>query len=143
MAEPMDPAAASFVALAFTAQTPLAQWGAVLYTVEPGAVSVSLPIGPGLCVAGTDLVMGGVVGLLGDVAAGLSLVSALAPPRPVTTVQFQVVMLAPAQGNRLVAEGRAEKAGKRQGAASAAIFAERGGARAKVALVTAVFAVAG
>jgi acyl-coenzyme A thioesterase PaaI-like protein len=130
----------NLVRLAFAAQAPLAAWGAELAEISPGRVVISTPISPGMTTTGTGVVMAGLVATIADVAAGLSLVSALTPPRPVTTVEMKIAMLAPARGARLECIGAVEKAGKSIAVVTAeawAISAE--GARTKAAILSATF----
>lgn len=139
----MTPDTEAFVRLALAAQLPLAAWGATLVALEDGSVSLGCPVSEALTTAGTGAVMGGIVATLADVAAGLSVITTLEPPRPVTTLDFTAHSLAPARGERLEAVGRVQKAGRTFAIASAEVFAISGDSRRKCATLTATFALAG
>jgi len=87
------------------------------------------------------MVMGGVTALVADVAAGLSLVTRLDPPRPVITLDMAAHQLAPAKGERIICIGSVLKAGKSVGVARAEVYAETGRARRHAATLTATFSI--
>lgn len=136
----VEPSTRDFIALALQAQSPLVGWGAVIESIDDGAVRLSMPITPSVTTF-TGAVVSGVIATLADVAAGLSLITVLTPPRPVITLDFTTQQLAPAIGTRLIAVGRAERAGKAIGFASADAFvtAEHGDQR--VARLSATFSI--
>lgn len=132
---------AQFVKLAFSAQAPLRWIEAELAAVEEGSVTISFAVRDDLCTAGTGVVMGGITALVADVAAGLSLLTRLNPPRPVVTTSFSSHQITPAKGDRIVCIGSVLKAGKTQGLSRAEVYAETGGDRRHVATLTATFAI--
>jgi uncharacterized protein (TIGR00369 family) len=138
----MTPATEAFVHEALSAQLPLKAWCAELIDLRNGTVSLSCPITEQLTTAGTGVVMGGIVATLADVAAGLSIIAALDPPRPVTTINFSVHAIAAARGDRLEAIGQIRKAGRSIAIASTEVFAISGESRRLCATLTATFAVA-
>jgi uncharacterized protein (TIGR00369 family) len=138
----MTQEAEAFVRAALAAQLPLQGWSAAIVSLGNGEVTLSCPIAEPLTTAGTGVVMGGIVATLADVAAGLSIISALDPPRPVTTIDFSVHSIAPAKGDRLEAVGQRLKAGRSIAIASAQVFAVDGHNRRLCATLTATFAVA-
>lgn len=131
------------VRLGFAAQNPMALFGAELGAIEPGSVTLSMPVREEMTTAGTGIVMGGLVATLADVAAGLSIATLMAPPRPVMTVDFTSHQLAPARGDRIEAVGRVEKIGRSLCITGADVFAVAGETRTKVARLVATFAVMG
>jgi acyl-coenzyme A thioesterase PaaI-like protein len=137
----MKPDIEAFVRLAFDAQLPLTAMNARVEEIQVSAVTLSAPITDVLTTKGTGLVMGGVLGLIGDVAAGLSVIAGMDAPRPVTTTSMNLYLLAPARGARIIATGRILKPGARIAAAGADLFVERDGARIAVAALQAGFAV--
>ena len=139
----MTPDIEAFVRLAFAAQLPLKTWGADLCSIRSGSVVLSCPITEPLTVAGTGIVMGGIVATLADVAAGLSIISVLDSPRPVTTLDFSFHAIAAARGERLEAIGQVRKPGRNFAIASTEVFVLSGENRRLCAILTATFAVAG
>jgi uncharacterized protein (TIGR00369 family) len=138
----MTPDTEPFVRGALSAQLPLKAWCAELVGLGNGTVTLSCPITDPLTTAGTGIVMGGIVATLADVAAGLSVITALDPPRPVTTIDFSVHAIAAARGDRLEAIGQVRKAGRSIAIASTEVFAISGESRRLCATLTATFAVA-
>lgn len=131
----------AIVRAGFAAQTPLAAMGATLDMIEEGQVTIVLPITDGVVTLGTRVVTGGVIAAVADVAAGLSLLTLMASPRPVITVEIAAHLLAPARGEALICVGRAEKIGKRHCVGGADVFVEENAQRRKVAILTATFMV--
>jgi uncharacterized protein (TIGR00369 family) len=129
----------AFVALAFAAQLPLRDWNAELIEVKRGQVRLRCPVSEPLTTSGTGMVMGGIIATLADVAAGLACVSALEPPRPVTTIDFTSHQLAPARGEWLEVIGTVERVGKSICIAAAEVFAVSGTNRRKCARLTGTF----
>jgi acyl-coenzyme A thioesterase PaaI-like protein len=136
----MNPDNEAFVRLGFAAQQPLAWIGAELEAIADGAVTISFAPHDGLTTAGTGIVMGGIVATVCDVAAGLSLLTRLSPPRPITTIDLTCHQIAPALGARIVCIGRVERIGKAIGIASAEAISEMDGERRLAARLTATFA---
>jgi acyl-coenzyme A thioesterase PaaI-like protein len=137
----LQDATKQFVEAAFAAQSPLRSWDAQIDLVAPQIVRLSMPITPAVTTF-NGAVVGGVIATLADVAAGLALITSLDPPRGVITLDFTSQQLAPAIGVRLIAVGRAERAGRAIGFASAEAFAltDQGGIR--VARLSATFSIA-
>jgi uncharacterized protein (TIGR00369 family) len=140
-ANPVPANAEAFVRLAFAAQLPLAWMGAELTAIGDGTVTISVPVRDDLTTAGTGIVMGGIIATIADVAAGLSIITQLDPPRPVTTLDFSSHQIAPARGDRIETVGQVEKVGKTFAITGADVFAIKDGQRRKCARLTATFAV--
>lgn len=138
----MTPATEAFVREALSAQLPLKAWCTELIGLGNGTVTLSCPITDPLTTAGTGIVMGGIVATLADVAAGLSIIAALEPPRAVTTIDFSFHAIAAGRGERLEAIGQVHKAGSSIAIASTKVFAISGESRRLCATLTATFAVA-
>ena len=85
--------------------------GAVLESVEPGAVTVSCGFNEGLTQQ-HGLLHGGVVASLVDVACGYAALSVMPADRDVLTVEFKVHFLKPADTDRLIAVGQVVQAGR-------------------------------
>lgn len=100
-----------------------------------GVSLVELPVHAALTFDGRA-VQGGVVGLLADYA-GVSAAAATLPPGWfMSTVGYEVHLVAPAAGQRLVAVGRAVTVGRSHAVARADVYAERDGVATLVAVAT-------
>jgi uncharacterized protein (TIGR00369 family) len=133
------PKAANFeerVRSSFDRQPMMHTIGASLARVAPGEVEIAMPVRPQLCQQ-HGFVHAGVVSTLGDTACGYAAFSLMPESAGVLTTEFKVNLLAPAAGERLVAVGRVVKPGRTLTVAQAEVFAETGGERRIVALLTA------
>lgn len=118
----------------FGKQTMMQTLGAQLDSVVEGRVVITAPILP------TSLQQQGAghAGLafsIGDSAAGYSALTMMADGAEVMTVEMKINLMAPAIGDRLVAEGRVVRAGRRIVVVAADVFAEADGARKHVAML--------
>jgi uncharacterized protein (TIGR00369 family) len=102
--------------------------------ITPGAVTLSAPIRPetsqqhGYAHAGFTWTMG-------DSAAGFAAQTLLSPTQGVLTTEMKINLLAPAKGERLIARGRVERAGRRLIVVRADISALAEGAETHVAIM--------
>lgn len=123
------------IARSFARQGMMTTFGATLLSAGNGLVRIAAPIGPATSQqhghAHAALTFG-----LGDSAAGYAALSVLPPDQEVVTAEIKINLLAPARGDRLVAEGRVVKAGRRLIVVTADVFAETGADRRQVALLT-------
>lgn len=118
----------------FDKQTMMQTLGATLDSVAEGRVVIVAPILP------TSLQQQGAghAGLafsIGDSAAGYSALTLMPEGVEVMTVEMKINLMAPAIGDRLVAEGRVVRAGRRIVVVAADVFAEADGARKHVAML--------
>ena len=118
----------------FGKQTMMQTLGAELGSVAEGRVTITAPILP------TSLQQQGAghAGLafsIGDSAAGYSALTTMPEGAEVMTVEMKINLMAPALGDRLVAEGRVIRAGRRIVVVAADVFAELDGARKHVAML--------
>lgn len=118
----------------FDKQTMMQTLGAALDSVAEGRVVIVAPILP------TSLQQQGAghAGLafsIGDSAAGYSALTMMPDGAEVMTVEMKINLMAPAVGDRLVAEGRVVRAGRRIVVVAADVFAEANGARKHVAMM--------
>ena len=79
----------------------------------------------------------GAVAAIADTACGYAALTLFPPGVGVLTTEFKINLLAPAKGDRLIAEGRVKRAGKTLAVCLGEVFAETGGDRKSVALMTA------
>ncbi len=118
----------------FARQTMMQTLGATLAAVTPGHVIITAPVLP------TTLQQHGAghAGLafsIGDSAAGYSALSLMPDEAEVMTVEMKINLMSPAVGDRLVAEGRVIRPGRRIMVVAADVWAETAGARKHVAML--------
>ena len=118
----------------FGKQSMMRTLGAEVISVEAGREVIAAPILP------TSLQQQGAghAGLafsIGDSAAGYAALTTLPEGAEVMTVEMKINLMSPALGDRLVAEGRVIRAGRRIVVVGADVFAETGGARKHVAML--------
>lgn len=118
----------------FGKQSMMRTLGAEVLSVEAGRVVITAPILP------TSLQQQGAghAGLafsIGNSAAGYAALTTLPEGAEVMTVEMKINLMSPALGDRLVAEGRVIRAGRRIVVVGADVFAETGGARKHVAML--------
>ena len=122
------------VAASFAAQSLMVTFGATLISAGDGRCTIVAPILPG---ARQQHGFGhaGLTFALGDSAAGFAALGLMAPDHEVLTVEMKINLLAPARGDRLIAEGRVVRPGRRLMVVAAEVFAEKDGHRTPVALL--------
>ncbi len=124
------------VRASFARQTVMDTIGATLEHVEPGRITIALPVSPRISQQ-HGFVHAGIVSTIADSACGYAAFSLMRPGAGVLTVEFKVNLMSPASGSRLIAEGRVVRAGRTLTVCQAEVFAETRGDRKTVALMTA------
>lgn len=120
----------------FARQGLMVTLGARLVGVAPGAVEIALT--PSAAISQQHgFVHAGAVSAIADTAAAYAALSLMPPGRGVLSTEFKINLLAPAQGDRIVARGKVIRAGRTLTVTQAEIFAESGGTSKLVALLTA------
>ena len=134
---PPDPGYEARTRASFAAQGAMAHLGAELTDLGPGRCVIVLPFRPELTQQ-DGFFHGGVVTTIADTAAGYAALTLMPPGARVLSVELKVNFLAPAHGERLVATGRVERAGRTLSVVSAKVEAvEAGGGAAEVAILLA------
>ena len=105
------PDSAARVRASFARQGAMATIGASIDAVEPGYCAISLAPGPAVSQQ-HGYVHAGVIAAIADSAAGYAALSLTPEGSEVLTVEFKVNLLAPAEGERIVAEGFVVKPGR-------------------------------
>lgn len=118
----------------FASQTMMQTLGAKIIEVEPGLVRVSAPILPS-AMQQQGFGHAGLTFSIGDSAAGYAALSMLPPDVDVVTSEIKINLLAPAQGDRLVATGRVVKPGRRLCVVTAEVHAENDGETKLIAIL--------
>ena len=136
--QPRDPDFAARVRRAFDRQHFMTLLGARLVSAAPGAVEIELPLRPEL-EQQHGYAHAGAAWSIADSAAGFASQSLMAADEGVLTVELKINLLAPARGERLIARGRVERAGRRLTVARADVHAVAGGTETHVAMAIGTF----
>jgi uncharacterized protein (TIGR00369 family) len=118
----------------FARQGAMALLGARLDEVAPGYCAISLVPRPEIAQQ-HGYVHAGVVGAIVDSAGGYAGYTLFPVGSSVLTVEFKLNLLAPADGDRLIAEGFVVKSGRTLSVTRGEVHAERKGTRTLVALM--------
>jgi len=134
--EPRDPGYEAAVRDSFALQGFMTTLGARLVHVAPGEVDIELPCAPALSQQ-DGFVHGGATTSVLDTACGYAAMTLVAPGVRGLTVDFTVHLLEPAQGERIVAQGRVVRGGRTLTVARGEAFAVQREERVLVAVMTA------
>ncbi len=132
--KPLDPGFAARVRTSFARQGAMRLIGAVLAEVQPGYCAITLVPRPEVAQQ-HGYVHAGIVGAIADSAGGYAGFTLFPPDASVLTVEFKLNLLAPAAGERLVAEGFVVKPGRTLAITRGEVHAEGAGKRTLVALM--------
>ena len=134
MSETLDAEVETRIRESFAAQSLMETLGARLEALAPGRCTITAPILPGARQQ-HDFGHAGLTFAIGDSAGGYAALTRIPPPGEVLTAEMKINLMAPAAGDRLVAEGRVVRAGRRLIVVTAEVFAETGRDRRSVALL--------
>ena len=109
--EPADPGFEARTRESFARQGAMAHLGAALGRVEPGVVEIALDFRPELSQQ-HGFFHAGIVATVADSAGGYAAYTLFPAEAGVLTVEFKVNLMAPADGDRIVATGRVLRAGR-------------------------------
>lgn len=124
--QPRDPGYAERVRESFGLQQAMGLIGAELAVVEPGYTEIHLPFKADISQQ-HGFIHGGVVGMIADSAAGYAANTLTPADTSVLTVEYKLNLVAPADGERLVARGEVVKPGRTLIITKAEVFAIRDG----------------
>lgn len=116
----------------FAHQAAMGLIGAQMTAVEPGRCTIELPVRDDLTQQ-HRYVHGGIVAMIADSAGGYSAFTLMPADASVLTVEYKINMLAPAQGERLIARGEVVKPGRTLSVVRADVVAVADGAETLVA----------
>jgi uncharacterized protein (TIGR00369 family) len=125
---PADPGYERRVRESFGRQGAMAFLGAELVAIEPGFVAIALDFRPQLAQQ-HGFFHAGIVSTIADTAGGYAAFTLFAPEAAVLTVEFKVNLLAAADGERVVAEGRVIRSGRTLTVTQLDAFVEKAGRR--------------
>ncbi|MCQ0970552.1 PaaI family thioesterase [Paracoccus sp. TK19116] len=118
----------------FARQSMMQTLGAELGEVGEGRVTITAPILPG-ALQQHGAGHAGLTFSIGDSAAGYAALTTLPQSAEVMTVEMKINLMSPATGDRLVAEGRVIRAGRRITVVAADVWAETDGTRKHIAML--------
>jgi len=132
----LDPKTEARCRASFARQQAMVTIGATVEAVAAGEVTLAMPFSERLTQQ-HGFVHAGIVTMLCDTACGFAALSLMPDEAAVLTTEFKVNLLSPAKGERFLAHGRVVRAGKKLMVCLGEVFAEDGGKRKQVALMTA------
>jgi uncharacterized protein (TIGR00369 family) len=109
--EPKDPAFETRIRESFVRQKVMGLIGAVLTRIEPGRVEIELPFRDDLTQQ-HGFFHAGIVGTIADSAGGYAAYTLMPAGSSVLSVEYKINLLAPADGERLVASGQVVRPGR-------------------------------
>jgi uncharacterized protein (TIGR00369 family) len=109
--EPKDPAFAARIRESFVRQKVMGLIGAALTRVEPGRVEIELPFRDDLTQQ-HGYFHAGIVGTIADSAGGYAAYTLMPAGSSVLSVEYKMNLLAPADGERLLASGQVIRPGR-------------------------------
>lgn len=134
MHKPNDPDFAARVHASFLNQPAMALIGATMPVVEAGYTEIHLPYKPEVTQQ-HGYIHGGVVGMIADSAAGYAANTLTSADTGVLTVEYKLNLLAPADGQLLIAEGSVVRYGRTLIVTKAEVFAVKDGKKTMCALM--------
>ena len=129
-----DPEFADRVRASFAKQHAMDLIHATLPVVEPGLTEIHLPHWSGV-EQQHGFVHGGVVGMIADSAAGYAAMTLVSASASVLTVEYKMNLVAPADGEKLVARGKVVRPGRTLVVTQAEVFAVKDGKEKLCALM--------
>lgn len=129
-----DPHFAERVSASFDRQHAMALIQATLAVVEQGRTEIHLPHWQGV-EQQHGFVHGGVVGMIADSAAGYAAMSIVPADASVLTVEYKMNLMAPADGEKLIARGQVIRPGRTLVITKAEVFSVKDGRESLCALM--------
>ncbi len=117
--------------------------GAKMVFVEPGGVEIRVPFRPELTQQ-HDYFHAGVTGAIADSACGYAAYTLMSADSSVLTVEYKMNLLAPADGEELIARARVVRSGKTLKICAADVFVRKDGSESHCAtMLSTVMCMAG
>ena len=123
---PRDPNYVDRVRGSFRRQKVMALIGAELTRLTPGHCEIRLPHKPELTQQ-HGYIHGGIIGTIGDTAAGYAAYTLMPGDSSVLTIEYKMNLLAPGDGEALIARGEVVRAGRTLVVARAEVYAIKDG----------------
>ncbi len=134
MHHPSDPDFAARVRDSFHRQQAMVLIGASMPVIEAGYTEIHLPHKPEVTQQ-HGFIHGGVVGMIADSAAGYAANTLTPADASVLTVEYKMNLLAPADGELLIAQGTVLKYGRTLTVTKAEVFAVKDGKKTLCAVM--------
>jgi uncharacterized protein (TIGR00369 family) len=134
MHKAQDPQFAERVRASFDRQQAMALIGASMPVIEPGYTEIHLPHRPEVTQQ-HGYIHGGVVGMIADSAAGYAASTLTSYETGVLTVEYKLNLLAPAEGQLLIAEGSVIRYGRTLIVTKADVFSVKDGKKTLCAVM--------
>ena len=131
---PSNPEFAEAVAASFGKQNAMRLIRATLPVIAHGRTEIHVPHWDGV-EQQHGFVHGGVVGMIADSAAGYAAMSTVEPSASVLTVEYKLNLMAPADGEKLIARGAVVRPGRTLIVTQAEVFAVKDGKETLCALM--------
>ena len=125
---PKDPAFEARVRESFVRQKVMGLIGARLGRIDPGRVEIALPFRDDLTQQ-HGFFHAGVVGTIADSAGGYAAFTLMPAGSSVMSVEYKINLLAPADGEHLLASGQVVRAGRTLTVCDLEVIVEKAGAR--------------
>jgi uncharacterized protein (TIGR00369 family) len=129
-----NPDFAECVTASFDKQTAMHLIRATLPVVEHGRTEIHVPHWDGI-EQQHGFVHGGVVGMIADTAAGYAAMTVVPSSASVLTVEYKLNLVAPADGEKLIARGQVVRPGRTLIVTKAEVFAIKAGKETLCALM--------
>ena len=129
-----DPRFAERVRASFELQNAMQLIQATMPVIEHGHTEIHLPHWTGI-EQQHGFVHGGVVGMIADSAAGYAAMTMVPATASVLTVEYKMNLVAPADGEKLIARGKAVRPGRTLIITQAEVFAVKDGRETLCALM--------
>jgi uncharacterized protein (TIGR00369 family) len=129
-----DPHFAERVRASFALQHAMTLIRATIPLIEHGRTEIHLPHWQGI-EQQHGFVHGGVVGMIADSAAGYAAMTMVSPTASVLTVEYKMNLVAPADGEQLIARGKVVRPGRTLIVTQAEVFAVKEGRETLCALM--------
>ncbi len=124
--EPRNPAYAERVQSSFNRQQAMALLGAKVTRLAPGECEIQLPFKPELTQQ-HGYFHGGIIGTIADSAGGYAGFTLMPEGSSVLTVEYKMNLLAPGDGDLLIARGRVLRSGRTLVVTQVDAFVVKGG----------------
>ena len=134
MPQDANPQFAESIRASFARQNAMHLVRASLPLVEHGRTEIHVPHWEGI-EQQHGFVHGGVVGMIADTAAGYAAMSMVPAAASVLTVEYKMNLMAPADGEKLVARGEVVRPGRTLIVTKAEVFAVKDGKKTLCALM--------
>lgn len=134
--EIQDPEYRRRVQESFARQGLMKHLGAQLCSLQPGGVEIRVSFRPELTQQ-HDYFHAGVTGAVADSACGYAAYTLMPADSSVLTVEYKMNLLAPADGEELIARARVVRSGRTLKVCTADVFVRKGGAESLCAMMLA------